>query len=92
MTEVLPKSKQRSIELPRFRTAFLSVILYSLRSNGYYDYRYTAELTPAQMFWLRTPASQLQYLTEISDQTLLHYTLKHAAVMERRHLLLLELL
>ena len=39
-----------------------------------------------------TPASQLQYLTEISDQTLLHYTLKHAAVMEKRHLLLLELL
>lgn len=93
MTEVLQKQAATLYKLPRFRTAFHNVILYSLRSNGYYDYRYISRsITRADVLAADTPASQLQYLTEISDQTLLHYTLKHAAVMEKRHLLLLELL
>ena len=93
MTEVLQKQAATLYKLPRFRTAFHNVILYSLRSNGYYDYRYISRsITRADVLVADTPASQLQYLTEISDQTLLHYTLKHAAVMEKRHLLLLELL
>lgn len=40
MTEVLQKQAATLYKLPRFRTAFHNVILYSLRSNGYYDYRY----------------------------------------------------
>ena len=73
MTEVLQKQAATLYKLPRFRTAFHNVILYSLRSNGYYDYRYISRsITRADVLAADTPASQLQYLTEISDQTLLH--------------------
>ena len=77
MTEVLQKQAATLYKLPRFRTAFHNVILYSLRSNGYYDYRYISRsITRADVLAADTPASQLQYLTEISDQTLLHYILR----------------
>ena len=70
MTEVLQKQAATLYKLPRFRTAFHNVILYSLRSNGYYDYRYISRsITRADVLAADTPASQLQYLTEISDQT-----------------------
>lgn len=93
MTEALQKQAATLYKLPRFRTAFHNVILRSLRSNGYYDYRYISRsITRADVLVADTPATQLQYLSEISDQTLLHYTLKHAAVMEKRQPLLLELL
>ena len=48
MTEALQKQAATLYKLPRFRTAFHNVILYSLRSNGYYDFHYISRSIKAR--------------------------------------------
>lgn len=75
MTEALQKQAATLYKLPRFRTAFHNVILYSLRSNGYYDFHYISRsITRADVLVADTPASQaaISYRDIRSDTAALH--------------------